>query len=149
MKRFQFTLDKLKGYKDQVLSKEKNDLAQLRSDQLKVISEKEEMEQKLRESGEEFAEKAALGMSITEITMFKGFHNALIDQIRLKEKQISEFDDRIAKQLNVVVEVSKDVNSLEKLRDKQLEEYRFRVNKSEEQFIEEYVSNKTFSQQAM
>ncbi len=149
MKRFQFTLDKLMGYKDQVLSKEKNDLAQLRSDQLKVISEKEEMEQKLRESGEEFAEKAALGMSITEITMFKGFHNALIDQIRLKEKQISEFDDRIAKQLNVVVEVSKDVNSLEKLRDKQLEEYRFRVNKSEEQFIEEYVSNKTFSQQAM
>lgn len=149
MKRFQFTLDKLMGYKDQVLSKEKNDLAQLRSDQLKVISEKEEMEQKLRESGEEFAEKAALGMSIMEITMFKGFHNALIDQIRLKEKQISEFDDRIAKQLNVVVEVSKDVNSLEKLRDKQLEEYRFRVNKSEEQFIEEYVSNKTFSQQAM
>lgn len=149
MKRFQFTLDKLMGYKDQVLSKEKNDLAQLRSDQLKVISEKEEMEQKLRESGEEFAEKAALGMSITEITMFKGFHNALIDQIRLKEKQISEFDDRIAKQLNVVVEASKDVNSLEKLRDKQLEEYRFRVNKSEEQFIEEYVSSKTFSQQAM
>lgn len=149
MKRFQFTLDKLMGYKDQVLSKEKNDLAQLRSDRLKVISEKEEMEQKLRESGEEFAEKAALGMSITEITMFKGFHNALIDQIRLKEKQISEFDDRIAKQLNVVVEASKDVNSLEKLRDKQLEEYRFRVNKSEEQFIEEYVSNKTFSQQAM
>ncbi len=149
MKRFQFTLDKLMGYKDQVLSKEKNDLAQLRSDQLKVISEKEEMEQKLRESGEEFAEKAALGMSIMEITMFKGFHNALIDQIRLKEKQISEFDDRIAKQLNVVVEASKDVNSLEKLRDKQLEEYRFRVNKSEEQFIEEYVSNKTFSQQAM
>ena len=149
MKRFQFTLDKLMGYKDQVLSKEKNDLAQLRSDQLKVISEKEEMEQKLRESGEEFAEKAALGMSITEITMFKGFHNALIDQIRLKEKQISEFDDRIAKQLNVVVEASKDVNSLEKLRDKQLEEYRFRVNKSEEQFIEEYVSNKTFSQKAM
>ena len=149
MKRFQFTLDKLMGYKDPVLSKEKNDLAQLRSDQLKVISEKEEMEQKLRESGEEFAEKAALGMSITEITMFKGFHNALIDQIRLKEKQISEFDDRIAKQLNVVVEASKDVNSLEKLRDKQLEEYRFRVNKSEEQFIEEYVSNKTFSQQAM
>lgn len=149
MKRFQFTLDKLMGYKDQVLSKEKNDLAQLRSDQLKVISEKEEMEQKLRESGEEFAEKAALGMSIMEITMFKGFHNALIDQIRLKEKQISEFDDRIAKQLNVVVEASKDVNSLEKLRDKQLDEYRFRVNKSEEQFIEEYVSNKTFSQQAM
>ena len=149
MKRFQFTLDKLMGYKDQVLSKEKNDLAQLRSDRLKVISEKEEMEQKLRESGEEFAEKAALGMSIMEITMFKGFHNALIDQIRLKEKQISEFDDRIAKQLNVVVEASKDVNSLEKLRDKQLEEYRFRVNKSEEQFIEEYVSNKTFSQQAM
>ena len=79
-----------------------------------------------------------------EITVFKGFHNALIDQIRLKEKEIAEFDKEIEKQLGVVVQISKDVNSLEKLRDKQLEEYNFKVQKSEEQFIEEYVSGVAF-----
>ncbi|MBQ8568079.1 MAG: flagellar export protein FliJ [Oscillospiraceae bacterium] len=144
MKRFKFTLDKLKDYKDQVLSKEKNELAQLRSSQQKAFSEKEELEERLRLSGQEFNEKSSRGMSIMEITVFKGFHNALIDQIRLKEKEIAEFDKKIEKQLGVVVQISKDVNSLEKLRDKQLEEYNFKVQKSEEQFIEEYVSGVAF-----
>lgn len=144
MKRFKFTLDKLKDYKDQVLSKEKNELAQLRSSQQKALSEKEELEERLRRSGQEFNEKSARGMTIMEITVFKGFHNALIDQIRLKELEIAEFDKKIERQLGVVVQVSKDVNSLEKLRDKQLEEYNFKVQKSEEQFIEEYVSGVAF-----
>ena len=55
-------------------------------------------------------------------------------------------DIKIDRQTGVVVEASKDVNSLERLKDKQWEEYRFAVNKSEEQFIEEYVSVSSFRQ---
>ncbi|MGN1417254.1 MAG: flagellar export protein FliJ [Oscillospiraceae bacterium] len=144
MKRFNFTLEKLLDYKDQVLSKEKNDLAQLRAEKRQREDEKAELEEKLRLSGEEYAEKAARGMTVNDITMFKNFHSALIRQIKDKEDEISALDGKIAGQTNVVVEVSKDVNSLERLKDKQLEEYRFAVNKSEEQFIEEYVSVSSF-----
>ena len=144
MKRFQFTLDKLYDYKDQVLSKEKNDLAGLRSDRARMFSEKEELEDRLRCSGEEFARKAAIGMTITEMTMFKDFHKSLEEQIREKDEEISEKEGQIARQLNVVIEASKDVNSLERLREKQLEEYNFRAAKAEEQFIEEFVTNSAF-----
>ena len=144
MKRFQFTLDKLYDYKDQVLSKEKNDLADLRSSRAAMLSEKEELEYRLRTSGEEFAQKAAVGMSIMEMTMFKDFHKSLEEMIREKEREISDMEGQIARQLNVVIEASKDVNSLERLRDKQLEEYNFRAAKAEEQFIEEFVTNSAF-----
>ena len=144
MKRFSFTLDKLYDYKDQVLSKEKNDLAELRSSRAKIFSEKEELEDRLRISGEEFAKKAAVGMSITEITMFKDFHKSLEERIREKEDEISDMENKITRQLGVVVEASKDVNSLERLRDKQYEEYKFRAAKAEERFIEEFVINSTY-----
>ena len=130
MKRFNFTLDKLYDYKDQVLSKEKNDLAELRSSRAKIFSEKEELEYKLRMSGEEFAKKAAVGMSIMEITMFKDFHKSLEEKIHEKEEEISDMEGQITKQLGVVVEASKDVNSLERLSDKAVE-----IHKLNQQFI--------------
>ena len=144
MKRFNFTLGKLLDYKDQVLSKEKNDLAALRGLRNQTEEEKIQLEETLKISGEEFAVKAAEGMSVNDITMFKNFHSALFRQIKDAEEKIADLDRKIQNQTEVVVRASKDVNSLEKLRDKQLEEYRFNVAKSEEQFIEEYVSVSSF-----
>ena len=49
----------------------------------------------------------------------------------------------INKQLGVVVEATKDVRTLEKLEEKQLEDYRAAANKENEQFIEEFVSGQS------
>lgn len=144
MKRFSFTLGKLLDYKDQVLSKEKNDLAALRGLRNKAEEEKQQLEETLKNSGREFADKAAEGMTVNDITMFKNFHNALIRQKKDAEERMAQLDKQIQNQLDVVVRASKDVSSLEKLKDKQLEEYRFNAAKSEEQFIEEYVSVSSF-----
>lgn len=144
MKRFNFTLGKLLDYKEQVLSKEKNDLAALRGLRNQAEEEKLRLEETLKTSGEEFAVKAAAGMSVNDITMFKNFHSALFRQIKDAEEKMADLDRKIQNQTEVVVRASKDVNSLEKLRDKQLEEYRFNAAKAEEQFIEEYVSVSSF-----
>ncbi|MBQ5418258.1 MAG: flagellar FliJ family protein, partial [Oscillospiraceae bacterium] len=120
MKKFNFSLEKLYGYKEQVLSKEKNDLAQYRSEKQQLLEEKEKLERLLAESGEEFAEKAAVGMSIVEINVIKDYQKSLAEDIRLKEREIEAAEERISGQLRVVIQASKDVNSLEKLRDKQL-----------------------------
>ena len=68
MKRFEFSLNKLKGYKQQVLDREKNDLAHLRRQQQQYIDEKNSLEEKLRRSNEEFCEKSARGMTVMHIT---------------------------------------------------------------------------------
>lgn len=144
IKRFQFTLDKLKGYKEQVLSKEKGDLAALRAQQAKYAAEQAKVQAELDEANEEFLRKSGSGMTIMEMTLFKEYLNSLSDQIRELERKIQLEEEKIKFQTKVVVEANKDVSSLEKLEDKQREEYNFKVAKAEEQFIEEYVSNSVY-----
>ena len=144
MKRFEFSLNKLKGYKEQVLDREKNDLAHLRRQQQQYIDEKNALEYKLRTSNREFLEKSAAGMSVLQLTTFKGYHQSLSAQIRELEASIEKMEEKVQKQLNVVIEATKEVSSLEKLEEKQLEEYNFKAAKAEEQFIAEYVTNSTY-----
>ena len=144
MKRFQFSLDKLKGYKEQILDKEKNDLAHLRAQQQTMMDEKAQLEETLRRSNEEFCEKSGKGMTVLQITMFKGYHQSLSQQIKELEESIEKMETKVQKQLNVVVEATKEVSSLEKLEEKQLEAYNFQAAKAEEQFIADYVTNSIY-----
>ena len=144
MKRFEFSLNKLMGYKKQVLDREKNNLAHLRRQQQQYMDEKRALEETLRRSNQEFLEKSAAGMSIIQVTTFKGYHSSLSAQIKELEASIAKMEERVQKQLGVVIEATKEVSSLEKLEDKQLEEYNFKVAKAEEQFIEEYVTNASY-----
>ena len=144
MKRFEFSLNKLKDYKQQILDREKNDLAHLRRQQQQYIDEKQALEEALRRSNREFLERSAKGMTIMQVTTFKGYHSSLSEQIKELEASIAKMEERVQLQLNVVIEATKEVSSLEKLEDKQLEEYNFKVAKAEEQFIEEYVTNASY-----
>lgn len=144
MKKFEFSLNKLKGYKQQVLDREKNDLAHLRKQQQQYMDEKNALEYKLRASNSEFVERSAAGMSVLQVTMFKGYHKSLSEQIRELEESIARMEEKVQDQLNVVIEATKEVSSLEKLEEKQLEEYNFKAAKADEQFIAEYVTNSTY-----
>lgn len=144
MKRFEFSLNKLKGYKQQVLDREKNDLAHLRRQQQQYIDEKNSLEEKLRRSNEEFCVKSAQGMTVMQVTTFKGYHHSLSQQIKELEASIEKMEVKVQKQLGVVIEATKEVSSLDKLEEKQLEEYNFKAAKAEELFISEYVTNSTY-----
>ncbi len=140
MKKFKFTLDKLLDYKGQVLSKEKNDLAALNVQRAEAIEEKERLEQMLKDAQDEFNLKAAAGISPMEMMVFTNYHKSLRMGIEDVQIHIEELSVACEKQLGVVVEASKDVSSLEKLEEKQLEDYKFKVAKADESFIEEYVN---------
>ncbi len=126
------------------MSKEKGDLAALRAQQAKYAAEQARVQAELDEANEEFLRKSGSGMTIMEMTLFKEYLNSLSDQIRELERKIQLEEEKIKFQTKVVVEANKDVSSLEKLEDKQREEYNFKVAKAEEQFIEEYVSNSVY-----
>lgn len=141
MKKFQFSLGKLLDYKDQVLDKEKNELAVLNGQRAQAYSDKEALQRKLKEAQDDFNRQAAKGMSAMQMTLFTGYHKSLRMQIEDAERAIVEIEKSVEKQTKVVTEASKDVNSLEKLREKQLSDYNFQAAKAEELFIEEYVSS--------
>lgn len=143
MKKFKFTLDKLLDYKGQILDKEKNDLAALNVARAEALELKEGLEAELRRNQDEFNKKAAEGISPFDMVLFTNYHNVLRLRIEDTQKEIEGLERKIEQQLIVVTEASKDVKSLEKLEEKQLEDYRFKVQKSEESFIEEYVNAAT------
>ena len=132
------------GYKKQVLDREKNNLAHLRMQQQQMQEEKMQLEAKLKRSADEYRELSGNGITVMQITMFKGYHQSLRMQIKELENSIEEMEKKVQRQLGVVIDATKEVSSLEKLEEKQLEEYKFKVQKAEEQFISEYVMNSTY-----
>ncbi len=142
MKKFKFSLDKLKSFKEQIKKREENTLAALRAEQLEKLHEKEELLKELDRRNAEFVRKSAAGMTAMEMVTEKGFISYILDSIKAKDKEISVLSARINKQLMVVTEASREVQTLEKLEEKQFDEYKFKERKADEAFIEEYVGNR-------
>jgi flagellar FliJ protein len=140
VKRFRFTLDKLKSYREQILEREKNTLAVLRLERLRFEDEKKAAEIALAESSEMFKRKAAAGVNVNEFLTHKNHHYALGNEIALKTRSIEDAEKRIERQLQKVVDATADVRTLEKLEEKQLEEYLEKAAKEDELFIAEFVN---------
>ena len=142
MKRFKFSLDKLKSFKEQIKKREENTLASLRAEQLDKLHEKEELLKELERRNAEFIRKSEIGMTAMEMVTEKGFISYILDSIKAKDKEISLLSAKINKQLIVVTEASREVQTLEKLEEKQFDEYKFKERKADEAFIDEYVGNR-------
>lgn len=140
MKKFHFTLDKLLDFKGQVLEREKNSLASLNAQKAEALEMKAALELEMKEAQDDFNYRAQKGISAMEMFIFKEHHNTLRLQIEDIKASIVSLDAAVERQLGVVTEASKEVKSLEKLEEKQLEDYKFKTAKADEQFIEEYVN---------
>lgn len=143
MKKFQFSLQKLMDFREQELDRQKNTLSMLQADLRRIQEAREVLLYKVEEQSEQLDRVCRMGAVASEIAMRKRYIVTLQQEIHLKEQQAVLKQQEIEKQLGVVVEATKDVKTLEKLEEKQLEEYNHQVGKENEQFIEEFVSGQT------
>ena len=143
MKRFQFTLQKLMDFRQQELDRQKNSLSALQADLQRMHQEKEELIRQVEQSSEELDVVCRQGAQAYEISVIKRYIVSLQQEIHAHEFSISMKQEEVNKQLGVVVEATKDVRTLEKLEEKQLEEYKAAATKENEQFIEEFVSGQS------
>ncbi len=143
MKKFRFSLQKLMDFREQELDRQKNTLSMLQADLRRIQEAREVLLDKVDEQSEQLDRVCRLGAVASEIAMRKRYIVTLQQEIHLKEQQTLLKQQEIEKQLGVVVEATKDVKTLEKLEEKQLEEYNHQVGKENEQFIEEFVSGQT------
>ena len=141
MKKFQFTLQKLMDYREQELDRQKNTLNALRGELNKIEAAAAELRRKVFSESTELERICTEGAQAYEISVRKRYIVTLQQEIHMREAQAVQKRQEIDAQLGVVVEATKDVKTLEKLEEKQLEEYRALENKENEQFIEEFVSN--------
>lgn len=142
MKSFQFSLAKMRSYKEQVLEKEKTTLRQLQADKAKIETDIENLlnHRKMRE--EEFKESKN-GLMASELMLYKFHSENTRLQLNNLYEELRRAEARIDAQIKVVVGASQEVSGLDKLRDKQLEEYKYLEAKEMQEEILEMVAQKS------
>ncbi|MDE7400073.1 MAG: flagellar export protein FliJ [Oscillospiraceae bacterium] len=143
MKKFQFSLQKLMDFRQQELDRQKNILSALQAEKRQIEESRELLVTKVTEQSEQLDRVYRLGSTASDIAMRKRYIVTLQQEIHLREQQAIEKQREIEEQLSVVVEATKEVKTLEKLEEKQLEEYKNAANKENELFIEEFVSSQS------
>lgn len=141
MKKFVFTLERLKQYREQVLETEKGSLADLRGQLNRLQAELEDILEELARLNRELVEMYERGTTPLDISVHKRYIAAKQQELHMKRLQIMLKEREIERQLEIVVEATKEVSKLEKLEKQQIEEYKAAEQKETEAFIEEFVSN--------
>lgn len=144
MKKFVFSLQKLKDYKNQVLKKEKNTLADMRKELSSLKDDRTELVFLRNKKNKELISQINNGLSPQHIAFHKNFIQSVTDRIKDIDNRIVVVSDKIENQLKVVLNATQEVNSLDKLESRQLEEYKKQETKENELFIEEFVSHTSY-----
>ncbi|NCC15157.1 MAG: flagellar export protein FliJ [Clostridia bacterium] len=140
MKKFSFQLESVMNYKNQRLENKKAEHA-------RIIAKVNEQNQKIDSLGEKFKginleynEKKVAGISIIEAMEYSGFLYKLEVEIQQEKRLLNDLKKIEEEKRAEVVEVKIETSTLEKLKEKKLESYNKEVQKSEERYIEEFVS---------
>lgn len=143
MKKFSFSLQKVLEIKEQVLDNLKVELCNLNHDYKEVENEIAIMKSKYSDINMEFSEKSSVSISVGEMSYYKMLLSSILRKIESREEEKEKILKKIEDKRHEIVSKNVEISSLEKLREKELEKYNSALAKSEELFIEEFVSNKS------
>lgn len=142
MKKFVFSLSHMRDYRERLLDEEKGTLQRRKA-------ERDAVEEKLRRLEREFAglsremqEKQEEGTTIIELRKLSAQLDNVRLQIKDQEAALEKAEAAVAKQMEIVVAANQEVTKLDKLEERQYEEYRHQANKAEEDRIDEFVSQR-------
>ena len=140
MKKFEFSLRHMRDYRERLLDEEKGTLQRRKAERDQIENDIARLEGDFAALSRKMQETAEKGTTVIELRKL----SAQMDNVRLQiqdlEKALVKAEQRVEKQMDVVVEANKEVTKLDKLEEKQREEYRHQVSKAEEDRIDEFVS---------
>ncbi len=140
MKKFQFSLETVLGYKQQVLSAHQTEhaaiLAQLRAQEEVLLA----LEEQYRQTDSAFLQEKLEGISIGDAMGYERYLRLTEQHIQLELRQLERIQRQEEEKRGQVVIAKQDTSSLEKLREKKLDSYNRAVQKGEEAMIDELVS---------
>ena len=145
MKKFNFSLQKVLEIKEQLLDNFKIELSGLNNDLKNINDAVENLKRQFRDINQEFVNKSRISISVGEMTYYKLLMESIFKQIEVKEEEKHDIIKKIEAKRQEIVNMNKEITSLEKLKDKELEKHNKEAEKGEEIFIEEFVSNKSMA----
>lgn len=141
MKKFRFGLDSVLDYRQQVLDGLQGEYAKALEQVRQQEARKEAVELQYAQLNQEFRERAAEGISVADAMGYESGLRVLERTIRQAEERLQQLRDEAEQVRQRLVAARQDSMSLEKLRERKLEDYRKEAQKQEERLIDELVSN--------
>ena len=141
MKKFRFPLDTVLSYKQQVLDALRGEHAAILAEVHTQEEWVEHLWQEYRAYSEEYRQRSAEGLVMTEALMYQTGLRSIEREIQRETEKLDALRAKEEAKRAEVVEAKKETSSIEKLREKKLDAYHKAEAKSEELFIEEFVSS--------
>ena len=140
MKKFRFSLETVLDYKNQALDALRAEhgaiLAQVRAQEAVV----EGLEREYSQVDGEFTQRKLEGLTVLDALNYEQYLRALEREAKEEYRKLSLLRRQEEQKRGQVVEARKETATIEKLKERKLEDYRKAEQKDEELRIEEFVS---------
>ncbi len=140
MKKFTFSLEKVLSFKQQILNVKLNELALFQMQLSELEKEIDDLNNKFIDTNRKMVEEMQIGLNSNDISIYKTYFNTLNQKIQKYIEDKRQLLEVIAQKRADIVLANSEISGLEKLRDKQLDEYLKSKQKSDELAMDEYVN---------
>lgn len=142
MKAFRFSLDRIRNFKSQILDKEKKTLGLIIKNRDEILVKIHEMENRRLTLSQEAENKQNTGVSISELTSYNYLIENARKQIELLNIELEKAEEELEAQRQVVLAIYQEKTGMDKLEERQVEEYKLLEAKDTENEIMQVISNK-------
>lgn len=143
MKRFIFRLQKVLNYKEQILESLKNEhsaiLIQIYSQENLIDGLKEQYDSTSRKCNEEKTKEV---LKLENIVQYGNYLKSLYRRIEDEKLILKSLQIKEEKKRAEVVSAKQDVESIEKLKEKQFEVYNKELRAEQDLVVEEFITNR-------
>ncbi len=142
VKKFEFSLSKMRDYKKQLLDSEKNKMLKLQAERNFAKEAIKSLQVDYDTIHTEMTDEITKGVTIMEVKVFQFRKDSVKLEQQQLQTQIYVLDGAIERQRRVVVGLSQEVSGIEKLEEKQRTEYERLLAKENELIISEFIASK-------
>ncbi len=145
MKRFQFRLEPVLGYKQQVLDGLMIELSECQARVLEQERAVDGVRARLADHTAEYEEKKRTGLSIVEALEYQSGQEYLVRELEREEAQLQKLRAAAEAKRQEVVSVRQDTFTLEKLKEMRRKEYDAALLKEEERTLDDLTAARRFA----
>ena len=140
MKKFAFSLERMLNFQSQNLEKEMGILGRMTAERDALEAQKQDMAEKAAGVQADIARREAGGTTIFMLKACFSILESARNQLEEMEEELRLLQAGLERQRQIVTEASREVKKLEKLKEKQLEEYHRGEAKEQQETIAEHVA---------
>lgn len=140
MKKFEFSLSHILDYRERLLDEEKGVLQRVKAERDEIADNIRRLDKSLAQVSLKMIKAQTEGTTIIEIKKLAAQQENIQLQLDQQRKALEKAELKVDHQMKAVIAANQEVSKLDKLQERQLEEYRHEVNKAEEDRVDEFVA---------